>query len=377
MQFKGKYAFLSLHYGSGTPDGTIVLSQEEITAICDPIIKPIFLEDIYKNGVVFPTLLHGFLCLRTNNMQDFMRIYNEKNPFDAQAVSKTCNPRKNWSYYREKVLYVLVAEKFHQHPNQLEKLLAIQEPIHNDITYNDYFMGRNIYTNTGSDKLGQIIRQVRNKYLSIQKETFIPQSKYTLYVQRFLNQIKNKEFYILDTETTGFGIDKSDAIEVSMLRVDGNTFDILDEYDSFINPGYKLPARIAAFNADNQTGITDAILQRAPKADVIAKELYNFMGNAPIIMGHNINYDIPYINKIYLQNLGIPFTPPVVIDTLKMAKEKVDGPCKLGILYSKIPNAPDISFHRSIDDIKATLEVFKWLVPKYEQAELEVEDIAK
>ena len=48
-----------------------------------------------------------------------------------------------------------------------------------------------------------------------------------------------------------------------------------------------------------------------------------------------------------------------------MAKEKIPGKHNLGVLYGLIPNAPELSFHKSIDDVKATLEVFKWLTSFY------------
>ena len=371
MQFKGDYAFLSPMYGAYPgQNGIVCLTQEEMLSVCADELKPFFFDERYSTGVQFPTVQHGFLCLRTDNMQDFMRIYNEKNPYNANQIAKSCKARKSWGYFREKALRLLMTEKFIQHPDLREKLLQIEEPIHNDITYNDFFMGRNIYTNKGQDTLGAILRGIRNSYL--EKLPFTEQSKYTSTVMDFLSTIQNNTFYVLDTETTGFGIEKSDAIEVSVLRVDGNSFTILDEYDSFINPGYKLPARTAAFNLDNGTGIDDALLRNAPTPDIVARELYAFMGDAPMIMGHNIGYDIPYVNKLFQNHLHIPFVPTAVVDTLKMAREKVEGPHKLERLYHQIPNAPALSFHRSIDDIKATLEIFQWLAKKYEPAKKEM-----
>ena len=155
------------------------------------------------------------------------------------------------------------------------------------------------------------------------------------------------------------------VIELSAIKVNGNTFEIEDEFDIYVNPGYKLPPQIVKFNEENQTGICDEVLQsQGLKMKDALATFKEFVGDNPYILGQNIGFDIKFIDKLYYKGNKEIFSYSNVCDTLKMAKEKIPGKHNLEVLYEMIPstfNTPTLSFHKSIDDVKATLEVFKWL----------------
>ncbi len=187
-----------------------------------------------------------------------------------------------------------------------------------------------------------------------------------LKVKKFLELVKNNHFFVYDVETTGFDEKKCDAIEVSAIKVDGNSFEVIDSYDSFINPGYHLPQDIIDFNEEHETGITDEVIQSARTSDVVAKEFKEFLGENPIMVGHNaISFDTKFVQKLFNNNLGVAFEPSFQLDTLILAREKVRGSKKLGDLYVQTPEAHDVTLHKSCDDIKATLSVLKWLIPMF------------
>ena len=199
--------------------------------------------------------------------------------------------------------------------------------------------------------------------------------QYEREVKRFLTEIKGKHFFVVDTETTGLNPKSADIIEFSALEIDGNTLSPVGELDTFINPGYKLPPEIVEFNQKNHTGINDVVLSEAPSPKRAAEIIAEFLGNTPLIMGHNsLKFDEPFINKLYYENLGKGFTAKGHIDTLVMSKELIEGSHKLCDLFAMTGVSDNIGFHTSISDVKATFEIFKWMLPMYNNKE-EIADI--
>lgn len=194
--------------------------------------------------------------------------------------------------------------------------------------------------------------------------------KYRTDVMNFKNLIKGKVFYVYDTETTGLKVSNADIIEFSALKVDGDTMNVLEVFDTFINPGYALPPEIIEFNSKNDTGITDEVLSMAPSAKAAAEMIDSFMGDSPIVVGHNsIRFDTEFVNKLFINNLNKEFSPMFQLDTLLLSKEKVTGSHKLSDLFMQTGTEDAVGFHTSIADTNATLEVLKWLLPMYDRPE--------
>lgn len=185
-----------------------------------------------------------------------------------------------------------------------------------------------------------------------------------------VNLSKLKHFFVVDTETTGFSRSNADAIEVSALEVvvKNGKFHIVDEFDSYINPQYPLPEAIVAFNEKNGTGICDEFLADKPLADEVAQQLYNFLGDSPVLVGHNIPFDEKFIDKLYRENLGMELEPAMSIDTLAISREKLSGSHKLCDVHAQTKgrhSAEHPQFHNSLADCYATLDVLEFLKEKF------------
>ena len=181
-----------------------------------------------------------------------------------------------------------------------------------------------------------------------------------------------RDFYVLDTETTGFKPADADAIEVSALKVtvdEDGKFKVVDTFDTYINPGYPLPPAIVAFNEKNQTGVNDDFLADKPNAQEAAKGVRDFIGDDPVLVGHNINFDIGFINKLYQQVFNIPFDPTNKVDTLTISREKVKAKShKLEAMFKLTDgrnSAENPMFHNSLADCLATLDVLEYLKQTY------------
>ena len=108
---------------------------------------------------------------------------------------------------------------------------------------------------------------------------------------------------ILDFETTGMSpAHGARAAEVGIVLVEGGQ--IVDRYQSLMNAGQYMPSFITQL-----TGITTAMLQAAPPADVVMRDAARFVGHAPLV-AHNAAFDSKFWMD-ELQRAGCPLALPV------------------------------------------------------------------
>lgn len=211
-----------------------------------------------------------------------------------------------------------------------------------------------------------------------------------LSLNRFWNELlAGKMIVVMDTETTGLSAKDADVIEISAVKVrlapagSKTPFVVLDTFDSYINPGYELPAVIVEFNRKNGTGICDEFLADKPNSATVAHELDSFFKKEPavtedcILVGHNQEtFDVPFIEK--LMNAGghsIPFQK--TFDTYRYAKEIIPfagkGTHTLGSLHEKTEgifssSASEGVAHTSIFDCLMTLDLVQHFTSELEKA---------
>ena len=90
-------------------------------------------------------------------------------------------------------------------------------------------------------------------------------------------------YSIIDVETTGNAYKGQKITELCVLLFDGKR--VVDEFTSLVNPEQPIPNRITSL-----TGITNAMVQEAPKFYEIAKRVEEFTKDS-IFVAHNVNFD--------------------------------------------------------------------------------------
>lgn len=118
-------------------------------------------------------------------------------------------------------------------------------------------------------------------------------------------------YTVLDIETTGLDTRYDSIIELSAIRVSGDS--VIDTFTTLVNPERPLDDFIVAF-----TGITDAMLQNAPTIDTALSSFVEFVGDS-VIVGHNVNFDINFIYDNYKQIADKELANDFV-DTLRLAR---------------------------------------------------------
>lgn len=94
---------------------------------------------------------------------------------------------------------------------------------------------------------------------------------------------------IIDFETTGMSPDMGDrTTEVGVVIVEDG--EIAGHYQSLMNGGVRIPAFIEAL-----TGISTAMIRKAPPAEAVMAELAEFVGDLPLV-AHNASFDSKFLD---------------------------------------------------------------------------------
>lgn len=158
-------------------------------------------------------------------------------------------------------------------------------------------------------------------------------------------------YYVLDTETTGFSPKKDEMIEVAAIKVvDGR---IADSFETFINPGRHIPKRIT-----DLTGISDSDVCDAPDCDTVAVELDRFLSEPYPVVGHNIAFDLRFIQAAF-ERVGLDYDFEQM-DTCKLARQAFPYflDYKLNTLIEGLNLANHEQMHRAMDDVIVTNNLF-------------------
>lgn len=154
------------------------------------------------------------------------------------------------------------------------------------------------------------------------------------------------DYVVLDIETTGFSAENDDIIELSAIKVENG--EVVDEFSKLIKPFGFLSNRIVEL-----TGITREMVSNAPYINPVILEFNEFCKGYTVI-GHNVNFDLNFINKKLFECHGITFDNDY-IDTLKLAKKFLASlpSKKLGVIAEHF-NLNTEGMHRGLKDCAVT-----------------------
>ncbi len=152
----------------------------------------------------------------------------------------------------------------------------------------------------------------------------------------------------LDIETTGLDSKTDSIIEIGAVKFNENR--VLDEFSTLINPRKPINSFIT-----NLTGITNAMVMKAPLLMDVFADLDAFVGDSPIL-GQNIGFDISFFQR----HGGFRLNP--LIDTYEMAAVLLPTAPRygLGSLCHQL-GVVLTGAHRAINDARATMSVYNKL----------------
>lgn len=163
-----------------------------------------------------------------------------------------------------------------------------------------------------------------------------------------------KDYTIIDIETTGLSIDTSEIIELAALKIRSQL--VISNFSKLIQIDKTIPAEIVKLTGiDNQLLIKEGIC-----IDDALNQFILFLGT-DILVGHNIDFDLSFINKAITDH-DMSFKTDNTIDTLKIARTKIRNitnyKMKTLLDYFSITREQT---HRALDDCYLTLELYNKL----------------
>ena len=81
--------------------------------------------------------------------------------------------------------------------------------------------------------------------------------------------MKIQDFVVLDLETTGLSVKEDQILEIGAVKVQGG--EVTASYETFVNPGRKVPERITEL-----TGIRDEMIANAPDVETAVRGFLDF-----------------------------------------------------------------------------------------------------
>ena len=144
-----------------------------------------------------------------------------------------------------------------------------------------------------------------------------------------------------DIETTGLDARHDVITEIGAVVLENG--EITDTFQTFVNPGRRIPPEIV-----NLTGITDEMVADAPSQQDAIEAFLEFAGGRPLA-AHNAQFDMSFIAE-GCRRIGRPFES-TALDTLVLAQNLLPelGKYKLNLVAEHL-KLPAFQHHRASDD---------------------------
>lgn len=159
-------------------------------------------------------------------------------------------------------------------------------------------------------------------------------------------------YIVFDTETTGLSPEMGDRIvEIAAVRVRNG--EIVDQFQSLINPGRPVSPEAARIN-----GITQEMLVDAPSSSIVIPQFLEFIGSDTLV-AHNAEFDMAFLRR-EMQLLSLDTSRmPSSICTVELARKELPELDRhnLDRLIQHFGINVD-QRHRALDDVLATAQVF-------------------
>lgn len=161
-------------------------------------------------------------------------------------------------------------------------------------------------------------------------------------------------FTVFDVETTGMSPERDRIVQIGAVRVDKDGY--ISRFNSFVNPGRKIPPSLVCIHH-----ISDEMVVDAPKFARVGREFLKFAGNSTLV-AHNARFDLAFLQES-LRRTGLPLWTGKTLDTLRLLKTTYPGlpSYKLQSLRAifQLESDESMQAHRADADVMWTLQILE------------------
>ncbi len=184
-----------------------------------------------------------------------------------------------------------------------------------------------------------------------------------------MNLNLSKPICFFDLETTGINISKDRIVEISILKVfpDGKE----ETKTWLVNPGVPIPKEVTAIH-----GITDEDVADKPTFKELAKEIYNMIKDSDLGGFNSNRFDIPLLAEEMLRaDVDFDMKNRLAVDVQTIFHKMEQR--TLSAAYQFYCNKELEGSHGAEADTKATFEVLKAQIAKYDDIENDTKFLAE
>lgn len=177
--------------------------------------------------------------------------------------------------------------------------------------------------------------------------------------------IEEVVFTVLDLETTGLNSKRNAITEVTAIQFRNN--EEVGKYSTFIKPSQAISEDIEHF-----TGITNDMVKNAPALIQVLSELSSFVGTSPVVVGHNVPFDIGFLleklNETGLHVFQDRFVLDRAICTRILGKKAIPGlPSYEGITVATAVGHHNPNPHRAEADVRMSAGILFGIIDRLNQ----------
>jgi len=190
---------------------------------------------------------------------------------------------------------------------------------------------------------------------------------YTFYKKNIMDFKLSRDLCFFDIEATGLNVIRDRIIQIAIIKyfADGSE---PEELSMLINPGVPISREAMEVH-----GIEPKDVANKPVFQQVAQQLYDFIGDADLA-GYNSNrFDIPMLMEEFAR-VGIDFNVDNrrTIDVQRIFYKMEPRTLKAAVKFYCNKEMEDA--HDAMADVRATIDVFKGQIEKYDGVDYEDDD---
>ncbi len=164
-------------------------------------------------------------------------------------------------------------------------------------------------------------------------------------------------YAVIDVETTGTSPSNGKITEIAIFVYNGSQ--IIDSFVSLVNPECNIP-----YNITRLTGITNEMVETAPKFYEIAKKIVEITANTTFV-AHNVSFDYSFVREEF-KRLGYDYKRKTLC-TVTLSRKLIPGlpSYSLGNICNDL-NITIEGRHRAGGDALATVKLFEMILRQNE-----------
>jgi len=171
--------------------------------------------------------------------------------------------------------------------------------------------------------------------------------------------VKERPHFLADITVLDFEATGNDPLELAAVRY--QNFEPVAELQSFIRFMGPVPSFITGL-----TGITSADVRYAPDAREVLSQFKALAGDS-LLVAHNAQYDLRILETTRTKLGAATKLPNDFLCTLQVAKDRYEGPHKLGELCQRFGIA-NAGAHRAMNDVRMCFNLLRHMHEDYDVA---------